>query len=51
MDVRVTRIVSMLCLELLTFLPNAMPISITAEFVPFSLGALLVLGEPIRMYV
>ncbi|QRV72713.1 hypothetical protein RhiJN_00727 [Ceratobasidium sp. AG-Ba] len=44
MDVRVARIASILCLDLLTVVPAAIPTSITAEFVPFSLGTLLVLA-------
>ncbi|KAG8705963.1 hypothetical protein FRC08_001352 [Ceratobasidium sp. 394] len=44
MDVRMARIASTLCLELLTFIPAALPVGTLAEFVPFSLGALLVLA-------
>ncbi|KAG9087759.1 hypothetical protein FRC06_002376 [Ceratobasidium sp. 370] len=44
MDIRMARIASMLCLELLTFIPAAIPVGTLAEFVPFSLGTLLVLA-------
>ncbi|KAF8607661.1 hypothetical protein BDV93DRAFT_603450 [Ceratobasidium sp. AG-I] len=44
MDVRVARVASILCLELLTLLPNSLSINIAAEFIPFSLGTLLVLA-------
>lgn len=43
-DVRVARVASILCLELLTLLPNTLSINVAAEFIPFSLGTLLVLG-------
>ncbi|KAG8747489.1 hypothetical protein FRC10_000625, partial [Ceratobasidium sp. 414] len=44
LDIRMARIASMLCLELLTFVPAAIPAGTLAEFVPFSLGTLLVLA-------
>lgn len=44
MDVRIARVASLLILDLLTLLPAAMSINLAAEFIPFSLGTLLVLG-------
>ncbi|CAE6527418.1 unnamed protein product [Rhizoctonia solani] len=44
MDVRVARVASILVLDLLTLLPSALSINTAAEFIPLSLGALLVLA-------
>lgn len=44
MDVRVARVASILILDLLMLLPSALSINLAAEFIPFSLGALLVLA-------
>ena len=44
MDFRVARVASILILDLLMLLPSAMSINIAAEFIPFSLGTLLVLA-------
>ncbi|KAJ1308587.1 hypothetical protein OPQ81_004285 [Rhizoctonia solani] len=44
MDVRVARVASILILDLLTLLPSALSINTAAEFIPLSLGALLVLA-------
>ncbi|KAH7343862.1 hypothetical protein B0J17DRAFT_703643 [Rhizoctonia solani] len=44
MDVRVARVTSLLVLDLLTLLPSALPINTAAEFIPLSLGVLLVLA-------
>ncbi|KAF8709688.1 FAD-binding domain, partial [Rhizoctonia solani] len=44
MDVRVARVASILALDLLTLLPSALSINTAAEFIPLSLGVLLVLA-------
>ncbi|CUA70248.1 hypothetical protein RSOLAG22IIIB_00600 [Rhizoctonia solani] len=44
MDVRVARVASILVLDLLTLLPSALSINVAAEFIPLSLGAILVLA-------
>ncbi|KEP52711.1 putative iron reductase [Rhizoctonia solani 123E] len=44
MDVRVARVTSILALDLLTLLPSALSINTAAEFIPLSLGVLLVLA-------
>ncbi|CAE6521259.1 unnamed protein product [Rhizoctonia solani] len=44
MDVRVARVASLLALDLLTLLPSALSINTAAEFIPLSLGVLLVLA-------
>ncbi|CAE6425489.1 unnamed protein product [Rhizoctonia solani] len=44
MDVRVARVASILVLDLLTLLPSALSINTAAEFIPLSLGILLVLA-------
>jgi hypothetical protein len=44
MDVRVARVASILVLDLMMILPSARSFNVAAEFIPFSLGALLVLG-------
>ncbi|EUC57700.1 iron reductase, putative [Rhizoctonia solani AG-3 Rhs1AP] len=43
-DVRVGRVASILALDLLTLLPSALSINTAAEFIPLSLGVLLVLA-------
>ncbi|KAF8760312.1 hypothetical protein RHS01_01938 [Rhizoctonia solani] len=43
MDVCVARVASILALDLLTLLPSALSINTAAEFIPLSLGVLLVL--------
>ncbi|CAE6363255.1 unnamed protein product [Rhizoctonia solani] len=48
MDVRVARVASILALDLLTLLPSALSINTAAEFIPLSLGVLLVLGTRIQ---
>jgi hypothetical protein len=47
-DYKLLRAASLLALELLTIVPSAISVNIIADFVPYSLGALLVLGKLFR---
>lgn len=44
-DVRIVRAGSLLLLELLTVVPDAIHINILGDFVPFSVGGVIVLGQ------
>lgn len=45
-DNRVKQALSLLVLEVLTAVPSAISTSLIADFIPFSIGALFVLGKP-----
>ena len=44
LDIRIARSLSFLLMDLLTMVPRATFISIPADFIPFSISALIVLG-------
>jgi hypothetical protein len=44
LDIRIARSLSFLLMDLLTMVPRAQFISIPADFIPFSISALIVLG-------
>ena len=48
-DARIIQAGSLLFFDLLVFVPSAIPINVIAEFVPYSIGALSVLGQSSTM--
>ncbi len=42
----IARVLSLLIFDLVTVVPDAMQTNIFAQFIPFSIGALVVLGKP-----
>jgi hypothetical protein len=50
LDIRIAQALSLLLMDLLTMVPNATSISIPADFVPFSISALIVLGIALFLF-
>lgn len=44
-DIRLAMALSLLLMDLLTVVPDAIPVSIAAEYIPFSVAAVIVLGK------
>jgi hypothetical protein len=44
-DIRIGMALSLLLMDVLTVVPDAIPVSIAADFIPFAIAALIVLGE------
>ena len=44
-DIRIGMALSLLLMDVLTVVPDAIPVSIAADFIPFAIAALIVLGK------
>lgn len=46
-DIRIAKVMSLLILDLLTIVPSSVPTNILTDFIPFSIGTVIVIGSPL----
>jgi hypothetical protein len=44
-DIRIGMALSLLLMDILTVVPDAIPVSIAADYIPFAIAAMIVLGK------